>query len=425
MVDPCIRTGVEQGRPFYLNTHLARVRRALTCLWLCLSAGSSVIAFDNVRLSDVPDYSWYAGCFGTAGGNLMGFWDRHGFPDFYTGPTNSGLAPLNSSGVNSGIRSLWASRAGMDGRPLDQPGHIDDYWMYYDDANSYSYESVLPDPYLVDGRAEHAPDCVGDFIGASQRKWTLLNGLHDGNIDGFAVCYWDPSGARRVNFVPPDMDGVEVRDVPSGLRAWTRSLGFDARVFSQLADFHSGLAPGVGFTFEQLRAEIDAGYPVMLFLQNHDVTFRSLPGMERANPSVHGMLAYGYVILDSGERMVRYKSSWGGSGDNLIRLWGPHVWEAMLQLKGVIGYHPLPVIRSFSRVGDTLELKWHGPSSEWVNMESGETRKIHRYVVEAAESADPEKFQAVTEPSTSLEASIPNCCGSSTFYRVRLLDPAR
>ncbi|HKX63503.1 MAG TPA: hypothetical protein VJS65_16725, partial [Verrucomicrobiae bacterium] len=47
-----------------------------------------------VYLTDVPDYNWYAGCFGTASGNLAGFWDRHGYSNIYTGAVNGGEAPL-------------------------------------------------------------------------------------------------------------------------------------------------------------------------------------------------------------------------------------------------------------------------------------------------------------------------------------------
>src|SRR2546421_9091574 len=95
-------------------------------------------------LLDVPDYEWHAGCFGTACGNLMGFWDRNGFPDFYTGPTAGGVAPLDSSGGNAGIMSMWASQAGLDGRPADKPGHMDDYWHFYygDYLGAMSYEST-------------------------------------------------------------------------------------------------------------------------------------------------------------------------------------------------------------------------------------------------------------------------------------------
>src|SRR5262245_30583441 len=78
-----------------------------------------------VQLTGTPDYTWYAGCFGTATGNLMGYWDRHGMDDFYTGPTGGGVAPLDTAtAANKGVRSMWASKAGVDGRPLNQPGHI-------------------------------------------------------------------------------------------------------------------------------------------------------------------------------------------------------------------------------------------------------------------------------------------------------------
>ena len=70
----------------------------------------------DVQLTDVPDYNWFAGCFGTASGNVAGYWDRHGFPDFYTGPTAGGVAPLSNCGTNIGIRSMWATKAGLDGR---------------------------------------------------------------------------------------------------------------------------------------------------------------------------------------------------------------------------------------------------------------------------------------------------------------------
>jgi hypothetical protein len=39
---------------------------------------SSLRAQTYVYLTEAPNYDWYAGCFGTASGNLMGYWDRHG-----------------------------------------------------------------------------------------------------------------------------------------------------------------------------------------------------------------------------------------------------------------------------------------------------------------------------------------------------------
>ena len=139
-------------------------------------------------LTEVPDYSWFAGCFGTATGNLMGFWDRHGLPELYTGLAGGGVAPLNSSGDNVRIRSMWASAAGLDGRPANQPGHIDDYWDWYISNGNFSYESTVADEYLRLGRPEHTPDCIGDFIGLNQKKWTNLNNECDGNISTYSFC---------------------------------------------------------------------------------------------------------------------------------------------------------------------------------------------------------------------------------------------
>src|SRR2546425_3512642 len=138
--------------------------RMLSFLGLLLGSFAFQLRADvDVYLLDVPDYDWYGGSLGTACGNLIGFWDRHGLSGFYTGPTANGVAPLRSAGANAGIHSLWTSRAGVDGRSLSKPGHIDDYWIFYDPAGGgNSYQSTAPDPYLVAQRIEHTPDCVGD-----------------------------------------------------------------------------------------------------------------------------------------------------------------------------------------------------------------------------------------------------------------------
>ncbi|MCI0747899.1 MAG: hypothetical protein L0Y58_21035, partial [Verrucomicrobia subdivision 3 bacterium] len=228
----------------------------------CLACPSSGRADSDVYLLETPDYSWFAGCFGTACGNLMGHWDRHGMADFYNGPTAGGVAPLNDRGANVGIRAMWASKAGLDGRPADQPGHIDDYWLYYSSDSSFSYQSTAPDPFVTLGRAEHAPDCIGDFIGLSQRKWTNMSGECDGNIDAYSFVYWDTNGDRRTNYTPPTTAGTPARDIQSGLREWTKYRGYGADVFTQFSDFNPQTPAGTGFTFEDVKAEINAGYPL-------------------------------------------------------------------------------------------------------------------------------------------------------------------
>lgn len=374
----------------------------------------------NVYLTEVPDYAWHAGCFGTATGNLMGYWDRHGFDNFYTGPTGGGLAPLNSNGSNANIFGMWASEAGVDGRPQNQPGHMDDYYI--------GYESTGPDPYVTSGRAEHEPDCIGDFIGLNQRKWKDLNGECEGNIDGYSFVFWEPTGEKRINYQPMDPNGGPISDIPSGLVAWTRYRGSEAEVGSQLTEFYPDTAPGKGFTFEDMKREIDSGYPVLLFMQAFNSKSRTLHGVDNVNPIIHGMLAYGYFVDDSGQQFVRYRTSWA-SGDFQLSLWGDGNWTPLgalnLPLRGVMTYRPLPRITQIEAIGlNQLKVTWQGPSSELLNTRTGQTAKLHRYVLERSDRLDPDSFQAISEPMTEKELVVPVDSEGSAFFRVRLIEGA-
>lgn len=382
-------------------------------MWLSTTAAQ---ADRDMRLLEVPDYQWYAGCFGTACGNLMGYWDRHGFPDFYTGPTTGGVAPLSDWG-NEGIRSLWASQAGFDGRPAGQYGHMDDYYL--------GYEYSGPDPYVVAGRAEHTPDCIGDFIGLSQNRWTNMNNECDGNIDAYSFTYWDTTGNRRTNFLPPNTAGLPARDIPSGLRAWTRYRGYDADVFSQLVDFNPTLPAGNGFTFEHLKAEIDAGYPVLLFMQPFTMLSEPRGSMLRGNPPIHGMLAYGYAEYPGmGLRWVYYRTSWG-SGDGQWNSWGPDGWPVPFPLRGVMGYHPKPRIRSILRNENGVTISWEGPASQLQDTLSGVTTNVHRYRVEQATRVDATLWTPVGTDTTDHTITFVPTADDTVFYRVRLLAPGQ
>jgi hypothetical protein len=367
----------------------------------------------NVYLTEVPDYDWWAGCFGTASGNLMGFWDRHGFPDFYTGPTANGVAPLNNYGPNAGIISMWASQAGVDGRPANQYGHYDDYYV--------GYESTDLDPYLTAKRPEHTPDCIGDFIGLSQLKWANMAGECDGNIDGFCFLYWDNTGEKRTNYVPSAQAGLPARDLQSGLRAWTQYRGYDCLVFSQLADFNPDTPPGKGFTFADLKAEIDAGYPVLLFLQSNNVMSRPIDNLPRANPELHGMLAYGYYVSDNGGQYVRYRTSWA-SGDNRIKQWSGQPWEAEMPVRGVIGFHPLPKLNQCLLANGSLTLSWNGPTSMLFDVAQSVERNAQGFVVEMARSLSKPDFTPVSPVILSQSYTVTNC-PSPAYFRIKVTAP--
>ena len=403
-----------------------RSKVALLCSIVCAST-LSLRADSNVYLLDVPDYSWYAGCFGTATGNLMGYWDRHGLADFYTGPTAGGVAPLDSWAGNVGIRSLWANRAGFDGRPADQPGHIDDYWARYVNDGDYSYQDPGPDPYTVAGRAEHAPDCIGDFIGLSQRKWVNMNGECDGNVDAYSFVYWDTNGNRRVNFTATTESGTPAPDIQSGLREWTRFRGHDADVFTQLADFNPQTPAGRGFTFADVKLEIDAGYPLLVFLQDYNQFYRSFSGMPRGNPEIHGMLIYGYQEFpEFGVSYVRCRTSWA-SGDDVFYAWTAGAWVPgpgiNLAVRGVIGYRPKPKLTRIQRDGAQITMSWQGPSSRLRDLVAQTTTRVHRYAVEKSSALEGAPWTTVGSITTGLTNTIAADGDTTAFYRVKLLGP--
>jgi hypothetical protein len=380
-----------------------------------LFAPSCSLADADVQLTGVPDYDWQYGCFGTASGNLMGYWDRHGFPDFYTGPTAGGVAPLRNISTNAGIRSLWASQAGFDGRPAGVFGHVDDYYS--------AYANTRTDRYVLSNRTEHVADSIGDFIGLSQKRWTNMNNECDGNIDGYSFAYWETNGAKRVNFVPPPQGTNAGRDIPSGLREWTQYRGYDAEVFSQLVSINPKCPSGQGFTFDDLRAEIDAGYPVLVFLQSYTQLYRVFSGMPKANPEIHGMLIYGYEVYEGYGTNVYCRDSWGGSEQH--RNWSAISWVtgANLPIRGVIGYHPKPRMRFLSYDGMNVTVRWDGPGSQLFDALTGISTAVHRYQLERSLTLDPPDFQPAGPPTTDLTISLPECCADAAYYRVQLLPP--
>jgi len=373
---------------------------------LLCAATISTRADSDVYLLGVPDYQWYAGCFGTACGNLMGYWDRHGMNDFYT----NGLAPLDDYGANVAIRSMWASRE-----------HIADYWSWYNNDSDFSYESTVPDPYITAGRKEHQPNCVGDFIGLSQKKWVSMNGECDGNIDAYSFVYWDLKRNRRWNYVPNSDAGLPTRDIQSGLRDWSKWRGYDADVFTQLADFNHETPGTNGFTYEDVKAEINAGYPLLVFLQPYGEYSRSLNGMARANPEIHGVLIYGYEEYpDFGSQVVHIRTSWG-IGESR-QGWTTTPWLGIgLSVRGVIGFRPKPRVRSIQRAGNSITLRWDGPSSQLFDNLTQTTTPVHHYQIQRSTKLSTNSWTDIGPSTTDLFSTITDS-GGSAFYRLKLLN---
>ena len=207
-----------------------------------------------VLLSEVPTSSWTYGCSATSAGMLFGYYDRHGYPEMYTGPGNGGLAPLSDLG---GRASLIATAAGLDGR--DERGHVDDYWIFTD--------AMGPDPY-EDAWAEHAwGNCTADYMGTNQWKWDWdLNGTVDSNVDGATTFFYTTDGTRLYDYIPPVDYGLPQTALTHGLRLFAESRGYSVRSnYTQQTDNRH---PN-GFGFDEFMAEIDSGRPVMVQVTGH------------------------------------------------------------------------------------------------------------------------------------------------------------
>src|ERR1041385_5135166 len=66
-----------------------------------------------------------------------------------------------------------------------------------------------------------------------------------------------------------------------------------------------------------------------------------------------------------------------------------------LSVRGVIGYRPLPTMRSVSYDGTDVTVHWDGPASHLFDALAGTTTAVHRYQLERSLSLTPPDFQPV------------------------------
>ncbi len=224
---------------------------------LALSAVPKIKTGD-VTIAGVPAFTWSYGASATAGAMIAGYYDRTGYPDMYTGPTNGGIMPLTNTSWGVNQCPLSATKSGLDGRSINKPGHVDDYYS--------SFGATGPDPYVVLGRTEHTiGECTGDYMKTS--KWFPNSSTEpifaaNVNTDGAAVFVFsnagDPIDAGYLN-----TSGYDKYDAGYGLK-----LFFESRCYTVTDMYNQYIAPfeEFGFTYEQYKAEIDANRPVMLHL---------------------------------------------------------------------------------------------------------------------------------------------------------------
>jgi hypothetical protein len=240
----------------------------------------------------VPAYNWVFGCSAVSASMIGAYFDRNGLPNIYTGPGNGGVMPMDNSTVwgtwNDGyetypLNPLVASRNGLDGRA--SKGSIDDYWVKYDSTNS--------DPYITGPWTQHAwGDAFGDYMKTSQSAYS--------NRDGATYFAWYNDGTP---LTCAQMETEMVGGVPISRRdgAYGRKLFYEARGYSVTECYNQKTDNnGGGFTYSSYRAQIDAGYPVLLNLAGH-----SIVGIGYADPNT--------VYLNDTWDHATHAMTWGGS----------------------------------------------------------------------------------------------------------------
>ena len=209
-------------------------------------------------IPNFPSYSWVFGCSAVSQAMISAYYDRNGFANLYTGPTNGGVAPLtdtswpiwtDSVGKDYPSNPLIASRNGTDGRTTR--GSIENYWV--------SYGSQAPDPYITNGWPEHTfAEAVGDFMYTSQSKHS--------NNDG-STSFYNYDGIPD-KLTCEDMVSYGYSDGTLGRKTYYESRGYQVtECYNQLTD---NKVAG-GFSLAQFKQEIDAGRPVFISLVGHSV----------------------------------------------------------------------------------------------------------------------------------------------------------
>lgn len=245
-------------------------------------------------LSGVPAFDWCYGCSATSAAMMMGYYDNNGYPDMYKGPANGGVCPMTNQTWGAGKCPLSATMQSVDQRM--SRGHVDDFWV-----DTYSSE---PDPYITNKWVMHAlGDCTGDYMGTNQSRY--------GNIDGGTMFWEDDAGDKLSDYTgsePTYRDGCHGMKLFVQSRGYTVLENFTQRIKGQ------GNDPAKGFTFDDFKAEIDAGRPVMIQVTSHS------------------MLGYGYDTSD-GTNKIYIRDTWDHAAHTMT--WGGTYSSMRLQHLGV------------------------------------------------------------------------------------------
>lgn len=232
------------------------------------------ITDSEVILFNVPTSKWTYGCGPTAAGMVMGYYDRAGFPDMYTGPCNNGVCPLTNLGQGTKSRDsdypvpgscyIIATEKGLDG--VYDHAHVDDYWVSYGDDRPDPWEDDPNDPDDYSWPEHEWELCLADFMGTNQWKWDSDGDKeNDCNTDGSTMFWYYEDGSKLYGYGSPRSWGLPSTSTAHGIKLFAESRGYIVdEIYNQLTDAYYGNG---GFTYNEFKNEINNGRPVLSFWQ--------------------------------------------------------------------------------------------------------------------------------------------------------------
>ena len=242
-------------------------------------------------LTSVPAFYWTYGCSATSAGMLAGYYDQpeRGYTNMYAGPTNGGVCPLNNSiwgttvypNVTCGECPLVATHQGKDG--LAVKGHVDDFWSDYGSS---------ADPYWGAWAQHTYANCTADYMGTNEyHNWH--------NTDGSTMFVFWTNNSPTYDYTASETGSPALRDGCHGLKLFFESRGYTVTSnYNQRIYGYNNIT--AGFTYDDFKAQINAGRPVLIQLVGHT------------------MLGYGYsdpntiAIHDTWDNLD-HTMTWGGT----------------------------------------------------------------------------------------------------------------
>jgi hypothetical protein len=218
-------------------------------------------------LSNTSSYDWWYGCSPTSAGMLLSWYDRNGFSNLVPG----GQAETSTFGNPGALANSMIASS----------GHINDF---YGGLEPLSGVNLSGDDVVS---PLHSFDCLADFMGTSQD----VVGNANGNTQFWFFNNNSPLTASKIYSYGPD---IYNSDGMYGIGEYIRYAGYDVTtLYSQRIYGYNGI--GAGFTYEQYKAEINAGRGVLIQLLGHTM--------------------YGYGYID-GTNTIQVYDTWGPEGLN-------------------------------------------------------------------------------------------------------------